>query len=166
MLPIEALSRFRANLISPLDAWQLACAHLHESMGWSAFLAHALKSEPSLHPELHAILSKPTTEDKASIEAAFEELKAWCEDKTPQELAPALALWAAQTQIERCTVFDLVKATSLDWRWEMAISLMPESAIRPEHHTLVHVLWMDQQSRNQSSDQHVEPSILSTVFSP
>lgn len=166
MLPIEALSRFRANLISAPDAWQRACTHLHESIGWSALLAHALKSDPSLHPQLYAILSKPTAEDKASIAVAFEELKVWCEGKTPQELAPALALWAAQTQIEQYTVHDLVKATSLGWRWEMAIALMPESDVRPEHNTLVHVLWMDHQGRNQSSDQQVEPSILSTVFSP
>lgn len=166
MLPIEALSRLRATRLSPEDAWAMSCDNLHVAMGWSAVAAYALKTQPELHPDLFAIVSSVTAGDNASIAAAFERLQQFSTNKSAPELAPVLAVWAAQTQIEGCTVADLVKSTPLNWRWDVAVALMPLDNLRPEHQTLVNALNMDVMARHQSSSQHVDPSILSTVFSP
>lgn len=164
MNSIQALSRLRANMLEPTNAWEMACEHLHESMGWSAVLSHALKAKPTLHPELFAILNTVMPGEDTSIAAAFEDLKAWASTRDEKDLGPALAIWASQTQIEQCTVAELIKSTPLSWRWDMAVSLMPMGQTRADHQTLIQVLWMSNMVRNQSRDQHLDPSMLSNVF--
>lgn len=166
MTPIQALSKFHANMLSPSEAWSMARKHLHESMGWSAVLSHALKKQPDLHPQLSHILQKALLHDQESIAAAFLELKTWGQTQTPQDFAPALAVWASQSEIEHCTVADLVADSPLSWQWDLAVSLMDvDTLVRPNHQILVNVLWMQHMERNQSKDQHVDPSIFSTEFS-
>ena len=166
MTPVQALSQLRSNVLSPTRAWECACAHLHESIGWSAVLAHALKAQPTLHAELFAILSAVTPGDDASVKKAFENLTVWASTQDIQKLGPALAIWVAQTQIDQCTVAELIKATPLSWRWDMAVAIMPEENIRADHKILIHVLWMSKMQHDQSIDQQVDPSILSTALAP
>jgi hypothetical protein len=151
--------------MSASDAWRLAHDRLHESMGWSAVLSHALRADPTLHPELFAIVSKPIGSLDFSIERAFEELKCWTYGKTTTELAPALAIWASQTQIEQYSVADLINATPLAWLWGMTLATMPTNQIRDSHHTLVQVLWMEHLAYHQENAEHIDPAMLSMPFS-
>lgn len=166
MTPIQVLSQLRSHLIPASTAWTVACECLHENVAWSAVLAHALKAQPDLHPELYAILENAVLSEEGSIQTAFNTMAEWMQNKSPKEMAPALAIWASQTQVDHCTIANLIAKTSLAWRWDLALALMPvDPNNRPEHQTLVHILWMEHTAEHQSTAQHVDPSILSLVFS-
>lgn len=165
MTPIQVFSQFRSGIIPAAVAWKMACERLHENVGWSAVLAHVLKEQPDLHPELHAIFSNAVLDEEGSIPTAFNTMKEWMQNKSPKDMAPALAIWASQTQVDHCTTADLIAQTSLAWRWDLALALMPvDQDNRPAHQTLVHILWMENAAEHQSTAQHVDPSILSSAF--
>lgn len=166
MTPIQVLSQLHSHVISAAFAWTTACEHLHEDVAWSAVLSHALKAQPGLHFELSTIFNNTTLNESERIPAAFSAIVDWMKNKSAKDIAPALAIWASQTQVDNFTIAVLIGQTSLSWKWDLALSLMPvDQHYRPEHQTLIHVLSMEHAAQYQTASQQVDPSILSSACS-
>lgn len=166
MKPIVVLSLLASKRMTPTEAWAHACPRLHENMGWGVVVSDALKAQPTLHPELHAIFNQVTSGDPDSIGQGFNAMQAWLQHKSTDEIALGLSIWVCQNQVEPYTVGNLVHQTPLAWRWDVALAVQdyPASLSRSEHHTLLSVLQAQRLAQEVSKGQHWEPSILSNMF--
>lgn len=166
MTPIQAFSHLCAKKIEPSQAWALAKEHLHEHLGWSSVLAHALKEDPTLFPSLHSILigvPGPTQNAASSCVA----LTQWMQAQTLDDVRVALAIWAAQREIQEYPLHRLVNEGPLAWYWSLALALVPDNnEPRLDRQLLGMTLRLEHNARTQthSDDHKLDASMLSNMF--
>lgn len=164
MTPIQTFSHLRAKKMSPNQAWTLAKDHLHEDKGWGSVMAHALKEDPALSPELFDFLNNATGPEETVL-PVYNQLKKWLSSQTMDDARTALAIWASQSEMPHCPLQELVDASPFAWHWSLAVSLLPEDTTsRRDHKLLVLTMWLEHSSRTQSNTHTLEPSMVSDMF--